>query len=50
MEREIDMKEVSDGRLYGLRDMVKADCGGCAGCGGRPSASSPRTPAPPWTR
>lgn len=30
MEREIDMKEVSDGRLYGLRDMVKADCGGCA--------------------
>ena len=32
MEREIDMKEVSDGRLYGPRDMVKADCGGCAGC------------------
>lgn len=32
MEREIDMKEVSDGRLYGLRDMVKADCGGCQGC------------------
>jgi len=32
MEREIDMKEVSDGRLYGLRDMVKADCGGCKGC------------------
>lgn len=32
MEREIDMKEVSDGRLYGLRDMVKADCGGCHGC------------------
>lgn len=32
MERDIDMKEVSDGRLYGLRDMVKADCGGCEGC------------------
>lgn len=32
MERDIDMKEVSDGKLYGLRDMVKADCGGCAGC------------------
>ncbi len=32
MEREIDMREVSDGRLYGSRDMVKADCGGCAGC------------------
>ena len=24
MERDIDMNEVSDGRLYGLRDMVKA--------------------------
>lgn len=32
MEREIDMKEVSDGRFYGLRDMVRADCGGCEGC------------------
>lgn len=32
MEREIDMKEVSDGRLYSLKDMVKADCGGCQGC------------------
>ena len=32
MERDIDMKEGSDGRLYGLRDMVKADCGGCQGC------------------
>lgn len=32
MDREIDMKEVSDGKLYGLRDMVKADCGGCEGC------------------
>lgn len=32
MEREIDMKEVSDGRFYGLRDMVKAGCDGCRGC------------------
>ena len=32
MEREIDLNEVSDGRLYGLRDMVKVDCGGCQGC------------------
>ncbi len=32
MEREIDMKEVSDGRFYSLRDMVKADSGGCQGC------------------
>jgi hypothetical protein len=32
MEREIDMKEVSDGRFYGLRDMVKAGCDDCRGC------------------
>ena len=32
MQREIDMKEVSDGRFYGLRDMVKAGCDGCKGC------------------
>lgn len=32
MERQIDLKEVSDGKLYGLEDMVRADCAGCAGC------------------
>ncbi|MGI6006426.1 MAG: YkgJ family cysteine cluster protein [Ruminococcus sp.] len=32
MKRNIDMKEVSDGRFYGLRDMVKAGCDGCRGC------------------
>lgn len=32
MERNIDMNEVSDGRLYTANDMVKADCGGCQGC------------------
>lgn len=32
MIREIDLKEVSDGKLYNLNDMVKADCGGCSGC------------------
>ena len=32
MERNIDMKEVSDGKLYTANDMVKADCGGCQGC------------------
>lgn len=32
MEREINWEEVSDGRLYGMNDMVKADCGGCEGC------------------
>lgn len=26
------MDEISDGRLYGLNDMVKADCQGCEGC------------------
>ena len=32
MKREMDMTEVSDGKLYGLDDMVKADCAGCEGC------------------
>lgn len=32
MQREIDMKEVSDGKFYGLRDMVKAGCEDCRGC------------------
>ncbi len=32
MKRDVDMKEISDGRLYGINDMVKADCGDCAGC------------------
>lgn len=32
MERNVNMEEISDGRLYGLNDMVKADCGDCKGC------------------
>ncbi len=32
MERHVDLKEISDGKLYGLEDMVRADCAGCAGC------------------
>ena len=32
MEREIDMREVSDGRLYTANDLVKADCRDCHGC------------------
>ena len=32
MRREINMEEVSDGRFYGLRDMVKAGCDDCRGC------------------
>lgn len=32
MIREIDLKEISDGKLYTLNDMVKADCQDCTGC------------------
>jgi len=32
MERFIDLKEISDGKLYGSNDLVKADCNGCNGC------------------
>ena len=32
MKRQIDINEISDGRLYGPNDMVKADCGDCEGC------------------
>lgn len=32
MEREIDLKEISDGKLYEVNDMVKAGCDDCRGC------------------
>lgn len=32
MEREIDLMEVSDGKLYTAGDMVKIGCNDCAGC------------------
>lgn len=32
MKRNVDIKEISDGRLYEAGDLVKADTGGCAGC------------------
>lgn len=32
MERNISMEEISDGKLYGINDMVKAGCGDCRGC------------------
>lgn len=32
MKRNIDLKEISDGRLYSLNDMVKAGCSDCKGC------------------
>ena len=32
MKRNVDMKDISDGKLYDLNDMVKADCNDCKGC------------------
>lgn len=32
MKREVSLKEISDGKLYGLNDLVKADCHDCEGC------------------
>jgi len=32
MIRNIDLNEISDGRLYTSNDMVKADCHDCKGC------------------
>ncbi|MDO4476336.1 MAG: YkgJ family cysteine cluster protein [Lachnospiraceae bacterium] len=34
MQREIDLKSISDGRLYTANDMVRTDTGGCSGCSG----------------
>lgn len=32
MDRKISLSEISDGKLYGLNDMVKAGCNDCKGC------------------
>ena len=32
MKRNINMNEISDGKLYGANDLVKADCNDCQGC------------------
>lgn len=32
MKRDVDFTEISDGKLYELNDLVKADCGDCKGC------------------
>ena len=32
MLRNVDIAEISDGKLYGLQDMVRADCRDCTGC------------------
>ncbi|MDD5934080.1 MAG: YkgJ family cysteine cluster protein [Clostridiales bacterium] len=32
MDRNCSLDEISDGRFYGVNDMVKADCNDCQGC------------------
>lgn len=32
MFRDVKLEEISDGKLYGANDLVKADCHDCAGC------------------
>ena len=32
MKREVDINEISDGKLYTANDMVRAGCDGCKGC------------------
>ena len=32
MERAVSLEDISDGKLYGINDMVRADSGGCEGC------------------
>lgn len=32
MKRQVSLEEISDGRLYSRRDMVRVGCGGCRGC------------------
>lgn len=32
MKREVSLEEISDGKLYELNDLVKADCHDCEGC------------------
>lgn len=32
MKRDLSLAEISDGKLYGLNDMVRADCGDCKDC------------------
>jgi len=32
MKRDVSLNEISDGKLYDLNDLVKADCNDCKGC------------------
>lgn len=32
MRRNVNLEDISDGKLYTSSDMAKADCHGCVGC------------------
>jgi Fe-S-cluster containining protein len=32
MKREVNLSEITDGKFYGLNDMVKVECNECLGC------------------
>lgn len=32
MKRQVNLSDISDGKLYTINDMVKADCNDCSGC------------------
>lgn len=32
MKRDVSFEEISDGKRYGLNDLVKTDCNNCTGC------------------
>ena len=32
MNRNVSLEEISDGKLYGINDLVKADCHDSEGC------------------
>lgn len=32
MKREVNLNEITDGKFYGLNDMVKVECNECQGC------------------
>lgn len=32
MQRNVSLEEISDGKIYGVNDLVKADCHDCHGC------------------
>ena len=48
MERSINLDEISDGRLYDLNDMARADCGSCEGCSACCSGMGASVVLDPW--